>query len=154
MRKFWSKHVAGARVAAGMAVLAALFSAAATAQLTTGPNSPYYLSNYDTQTIYVVQGNTVMYTFPWASSTTYSSGMIAVSGLVESRGFGEIPNTGAEYTLAGVPPGTVNPYVLPAGIASEPAYDGASDGAGTTTMSSTPASTPAAPMLRTSTKRA
>ena len=127
MRKFWSKHVAGARVAAGMTILAALFSASATAQFT-GPISPYYLSDYTGQTIYVVQGNAVIDTFPWASSATYSSGMIAVSGLVESRGFGEFPNTGAEYTLAGAPTGNVNPYVLPAGIASENAYDGASDG--------------------------
>jgi hypothetical protein len=129
MRKFWSRHVGGVRVAAGMAVLAALFSAAATAQSTfTGPISPYYLSAYNSQTIYVVQGNAVIDTFPWASSNTYSSGMIAVSSFVESRGFGEMPNAGAEYTLAGVPTGALNPYVLPAGIASEVAYDGASDG--------------------------
>lgn len=95
MRKFWSKHVAGARLAAGMAILAALFSAAATAQVNsfTGPISPYYLSNYSTlsQTIYVVKGNAVIDTFPWASSTLDSSGMISVSSFVEARAYSDAP---------------------------------------------------------------
>jgi hypothetical protein len=113
-----------------MAILAALFSAVATAQLTTGPTSPYYLSNWNSQTIYVVQGNAVIDTFPWAGNGNYSDGMIAVSSFVEARAFGDThpPGSGAEYTLAGVPTGFYNPYVLPAGITSELAYDGASDG--------------------------
>ena len=97
----------------------------------TGPVSPYYLSNLNDQTIYVVQGTQVIATFSWAypGSGTNSDGVLAIAGpYVYTRETSGGATGGGQYTLNGAPTGSTDSYPLPVGIAQENSFDGTSDG--------------------------
>jgi hypothetical protein len=99
----------------------------------TGPTSPYYIDNFNDHTIYVVQGTSVINSFPWAyhGSGYYSEGSLGVTNVVSTNNFGKAygSGTGGQYTLAGTPTGkswhTTPPLT---GETSNLFYDGTSDG--------------------------
>lgn len=117
-------------------ILGGLLAGSALADLFTGPTSPYYLDNYGNDTIYVVQGATVINSFAWAYDTIhpYAEGTLAVSSTVNTRPFpqGSLNangGIGGQYTLSGTPTGVSEPYTLPPGSGlGEYSYDGTSDG--------------------------
>lgn len=94
----------------------------------TGPTSPYYLDNADTQTIYVVQGTSVIRSFPWAYSA--KEGNLAVTNRVTTNGFGSDFGLGSagQYTLNGVPTGLSHAAQATPGFNFEVQDDGTSDG--------------------------
>jgi hypothetical protein len=100
----------------------------------TGPVSPYYLDNYEDQTIYVVQGTSVINSFPWAYSAGngagYNEGNLAVTNVVTTNGFGSYgsPDTAGQYTLGGTPTGVGHIGQPTPGTVYEYEYDGTSDG--------------------------
>ena len=90
-----------------------------------GPTSTLYLTalgsgGYDV--IEIVQGNSVVQTFPVAYDRTGES-PIAVSGDIRTTG-DSVWGWGGQYTLAGTPTGTT--YVLPSAVSN--AYDSTTDG--------------------------
>jgi hypothetical protein len=119
------------RIALGFAASVGIASAA-----WAGPVSPYYLNNYDDRTIYVVQGSTVINSFPWSYSSpdcVYCEANLAIAnGHVNTNWggiFGGIPGEAGQYTLGGTPTGVswIN-SPPPAGTVFEHIYDGTSDG--------------------------
>jgi hypothetical protein len=98
----------------------------------TGPTSPYYIDNFIDQTIYVVQGTSVINSFPLAySGCRYCEGSLAVTNVVSTNSFGNYwdSGTGGQYTLAGEPTGTSWPTTPPlTGETQNGFYDGTSDG--------------------------
>jgi hypothetical protein len=91
----------------------------------TGPTSPYYIDNFNDHTIYVVQGTSVINSFPWAYGP---EGSLAVTNVVSTNGFGG-SGTAGQYTLGGTPTGTSWPTTLPlTGEVDNIFYDGTSDG--------------------------
>jgi hypothetical protein len=125
------------------AVIPALLAAAgAQAVPFTGPVSPYYLDDYSNQTIYVVQGTSVINSFPWAYNTntsqgpgvalgTYNEGNLAVTNVVTTNGFGSYygpPATAGQYTLGGTSTGVSHTAQPTPGYSNEQTYDGTSDG--------------------------
>jgi hypothetical protein len=117
-------------VAIGMA-----WGDAASGAAFTGPTSPYYLDDYSTSTMYIVQGAGVIDSFPlsaYGGNVGNSQGSLAVATSVTTHGF----YTGyyaayqaGEYTLAGVPTGTsYSSFPLTSGSGEENAYDGTTDG--------------------------
>ena len=91
-----------------------------------GPTSPLYLTflydlnDYD---IYVVQGNSIIRTFPEAYNAPLEA-PIAVYGDVRTTAY-YAGGAGGQYTLSGTPTGTS--YVLPSVISTGGAYDSTSD---------------------------
>jgi hypothetical protein len=79
----------------------------------TGPISPYYLDNYNDQHIYVVQGTSVINSFPWAYEfgpfcRNFCEGNLAVTNVVSTNWFGSDHGGSAiagQYTLNGTPTG-------------------------------------------------
>lgn len=108
---------------------ASLLAGSAAANTFTGPTSPYYLDNYSTNTIYIVQGTSVVSSFAEAYGTGDNEGTLAVSDTVNTRpiqtGTG---GYGGQYSLTGTPTGVQEPYPTPAGVLYEQSYDGTSDG--------------------------
>ncbi len=116
----------------GLALAPSALTGAATAGPFSGPTSPYYLNNYEHQTIYVVQGTSVVSSFPWAYSgaTRFPEMMLAVTDVVSTRGYdSRYAATGGQYTLGGAPTGASWPSntTLP-GRSLSLTYDGTSDG--------------------------
>jgi len=108
-----------------IAIALATFTFAGVAHAGPGPISPLYLTYYGSSNIVVVQGNSVIQTFPEA----YSPGNelpIAVWGDVRTTGYSPSHSTGGQYTLGGAPTGTS--YALPSVISGGGAYDSTSDG--------------------------
>jgi len=96
----------------------------------TGPTSPYYLDNFDQNTIYVVQGTTVINQFPFAYGFRSSEGTLAVTNVVSTKGsMSYEPGTAGQYTLGGTPTGVswLSGITL-ANRTSSVTYDGTSDG--------------------------
>ena len=103
-----------------------------------GPTSPYYLDNYVTQTIYVVQGTSVINSFPWAYSTggapSQEGNLAIANGFLTTNAFGTgydigfAPATGGQYTLAGVPTGVSHTVQQTPGTAYDYQFGGTSDG--------------------------
>ena len=123
--------------AAGLGlVLVVLTVGQAMASPFTGPNSPYYLDNLANQTIYVVQGSSVINSFAEVYATggteSYQEGTLAVTGVVSTTSFGTAYGTGGtagQYTLGGTPTGTSWPDTgNPSGTSYDVFYDGTSDG--------------------------
>jgi len=105
----------------------------------TGPISPYYLDNYNTDTIYVVQGTSVINSFPWAygagtsgcPSGAYCEGGLAVTNVVSTTWFGNFfgaAGTAGEYSLSGTPIGSWSDTPPLAGESTSEVTDGTSDG--------------------------
>lgn len=106
----------------------------------TGPTSPYYLDNFSNQTIYVVQGTTVINQFPWAYNAfcpviSNCEGVLAVTGsYVSTDWFGNTflglsTVASGQYTLSGTPTGTQwNGTPPPAGETENEFLDGTTDG--------------------------
>lgn len=111
-----------------------LLASSAIASTFTGPTSPYYLDNYYTKTIYVVQGTSVVNSFPWAygadaNGDPYNEGNLAVSSTVNTRpGSSPSGGQGGQYTLNGTPTGLTESHPTPAGVEDETSLDGTSDG--------------------------
>ncbi|MGD9615144.1 MAG: PEP-CTERM sorting domain-containing protein [Alphaproteobacteria bacterium] len=107
----------------------------ASAALTTGPLSPYYLNNSSDQTIYVVQGTSVVDSFPlsYCGGIQFCEANLAIAnGHVSTNWFGNgqgSPGTAGQYTLDGTPTGVSWPTSPPpAGTTSQIIQDGTSDG--------------------------
>jgi hypothetical protein len=101
----------------------------------TGPTSPYYLDNYGTHRIYVVQGTSVINSFPWAYGPGCSSlceTNLAVTNVVSTNWPGNMVGasaTAGQYMLNGTMTGTSwSGTPPPAGEASNEFFDGTSDG--------------------------
>ncbi len=100
---------AASRILLGL-VFATLFTWAAWAAPFTGPRSKYYLASADSNMIYVVQGTTVVASFPKAYGGGELEGVLAVSETIRTRA-DELrdhrwdPAEAGEYTLAGEPTG-------------------------------------------------
>jgi hypothetical protein len=101
----------------------------------TGPLSPYYLDEYNTGTIYIVQGTTVINSFEevYGSHVGGTGGsqeaMLVVTDTIRTNAFqeGGTGGIGGQYTLSGVP--TLVQYAQPAPPTSpDIAYDATSDG--------------------------
>jgi hypothetical protein len=121
--------------AACVALAPCLAAADAHAAPFTGPTSPYYLDNYVTQMIYVVQGTSVINSFSWAysagNSASYNEANLAVTNVVTTNGFGSnygAPATAGQYTLSGTPTGVAHIAQSTPGFNSENTFDGTSDG--------------------------
>jgi hypothetical protein len=118
------------------AALAMLWATAAQATTFTGPVSPYYLDNWYYQTIYVVQGTSVINSFPWSYETgnaaARNEGNLAIShGYVTTNGQGSdygAPATAGQYTLGGTPTGLGHTAQPTPGLLNETQLDGTSDG--------------------------
>jgi hypothetical protein len=128
------KHSSALVVVAGL--LSGLTSAAWASPFT-GPTSPYYLDNYVTETIYEVQGTSVVNSFAWAydpSCDNACEGMLAVTNVISTTWFGTgsasgSPGTAGQYTLGGTPTGTSwTDTPSPAGETVTNSYDGTTDG--------------------------
>src|ERR1035438_6875480 len=104
-------------------LLIPLVAVALTAAAQTGPKSPLYLTNVNSgPKIVVVQGNSVINTFPEAYGSP-TEGPIAVWGDVRTAGY--VPGAqGGQYTLGGTPTGTF--YAMPSTV--RPGFDSTSDG--------------------------
>jgi hypothetical protein len=99
---------------------------AGVAQAGPGPTSPLYLTYVNAgKNIVVIQGNSVIISFPEAYGYAPYEMPIAVSGDVRTIGF-ESGISGGQYTLSGTPTGTS--YVVPSVIGSDGVYDSTSDG--------------------------
>lgn len=123
------------RPAVGLAALAILWAGATQATTFTGPVSPYYLDNVDNDTIYVVQGTSVINSFPWTYQTVpgpqYQEAILAIAnGYVETNGGGSDYGLGTagQYTLAGTPTGVGHTAQATPGLSYEVQDDGTSDG--------------------------
>ena len=120
--------------AARLALTFTLIGTEAAAAPFTGPVSPYYLDDYFDFSIYVVQGGTVINHFPWvyspASYSNYNEGILAVTNVVTTNGFGTETGLGkaGQYTLAGVPTGVGHNAQATPGFTNELQPDGTSDG--------------------------
>ena len=95
----------------------------------TGPVGKYYLDNLSNSTIYVVQGTSVVESFPMAYSSAYGEGVLAVSETIRTRARylagGDL--AAGEYTLLGNPTGhSYSTPLIPYSAFS--VYDGTSDG--------------------------
>jgi len=116
------------RILLGFA-LATAFTVAAQADLITGPVSKYYLDSPSTNMIYVVQGLSVVESFPMAYGMGEFEGALAVSQTIQTRAsdLRFRPDLGAgEYTLSGQPIAGSG-YLTPA-TGNLVYYDGTSDG--------------------------
>jgi hypothetical protein len=124
------------RPAVSAAALAILWATGVHATTFTGPVSPYYLDNWSNQTIYVVQGTSVINSFPWSYETgngaSRNEGNLAIAhGYVTTNGQGSdygAPATAGQYTLAGIPTGVGHTAQPTPGLSSEVQLDGTSDG--------------------------
>jgi hypothetical protein len=123
------------RAVVTLAGLAMLCAHAAQAGTFTGPVSPYYLDNVDTQTIYVVQGTSVINSFHWAYGSSYGAeGNLAIANRkLTTNGFGSAygpPATAGQYTLGGTPTGVSHVEQPTPGVdpGTEVQFDGTSDG--------------------------
>jgi len=123
------------RQAICVAIASSLLAIGAQAALFTGPVSPYYLDNYDTKQIYVVQGTSVINSFAWAygagNSAQFNEGNLAVTNVVTTNGFGSewgSPATAGQYTLTGTPTTVGHTGQATPGYTKEQQYDGTSDG--------------------------
>jgi hypothetical protein len=90
---------------------------------TIGPVSPYYLTAGDQRDILVLQGSSVVATYPTVSTSSREYPIIVLGSVIRTDG----PNSGEpgyEYTLAGTPTGTS--YAVPSIIQS--AWDATTDG--------------------------
>jgi PEP-CTERM motif len=121
--------------AACIALAPCLAAEGAHAAAFTGPGSPYYLDNYVTQMIYVVQGTSVINSFSWAYSAgndaSYNEANLAVTNVVTTNGFGSnygAPATAGQYTFGGSPTGAAHIAQPTPGFSSENTFDGTSDG--------------------------
>jgi hypothetical protein len=103
----------------------------------TGPTSPYFLDNYHTQQIFVVQGTSVINSFPWAYGppcTNYfgfCEGNLAVTNVVSTNWFGTVYGgsaTAGQYTLSGTPTGTSWSGTPPLAGGRNQILDGTSNG--------------------------
>jgi hypothetical protein len=102
----------------------------------TGPISPYYLDNDSNQTIYVVQGTSVINSFAWAygpCASSFCEASLAVTNVVSTNWFGNrnglSPASAGQYTLSGTPTGTNwTTTPPPSGETSNFFFDGTSDG--------------------------
>ena len=121
---------------AALAILLGMASQVQAAPFT-GPISPYYLDNYEEGRIYVVQGASVINSFPTGYAngglgTPYQEGNLAVTNVVSTNWFGRnygLAGAAGQYTLAGVPTATSWANTPPP--PEEPGnsiYDGTSDG--------------------------
>ena len=109
-------------------LLACGFAKAAWTQPFTGPSSKYYLTLGNT--IYVVQGNKVVATFPIAYSNSSGEGVLAVSETIRTRaryiGY-PYEDLAGEYTVSGEPTG--HTYFTPrVPLSAFSVYDGTTDG--------------------------
>jgi hypothetical protein len=129
-------YIGKLRLAGRLALLAILWAGAAQATTFTGPVSPYYLDNWYDQTIYVVQGTSVINSFPW----TYAAGtgafnqeaiLAIANGHVTTNGEGSdygAPDHAGQYTLAGTETGVGHIGQPTPGLKNEVQLDGTSDG--------------------------
>ena len=113
------------------AVALVAFTLAGVAQAGPGPTSPLYLTTYSNgpgTSITVVQGNSVIQTFPAAYSSEVVEMPIAVYGDIRTTGFcsqcGVQYTVGGQYTLGGTPTGKT--YAIPSSVTW--AEDSTSDG--------------------------
>ncbi len=91
-----------------------------------GPTSPLYLTYVNAgDNIVVIQGNSVINSFPEAYGYAPYEIPIAISGDVRTIGFTS-GISGGQYTLNGTPTGAS--YVVPSVICSDGVYDSTSDG--------------------------
>jgi|SRR5271165_3728424 len=105
-----------------VAVALVTIALAGVAQAGPGPTSPLYLTTGGSN-ILVVQGNSVIQTFP----TAYGRFEFPIAVYGDIRTTGIWPNNqGGQYTLGGTPTGTT--YDLPGIISGAGAYDSTSDG--------------------------
>jgi hypothetical protein len=101
-----------------------------------GPTSPYYLDNYNTIQIFVVQGTSVINSFPlsaYGGNGNFQQSSLAVGATVNTHGFSTLNGDGArlagQYTLSGTQTGVMYAsFPLTPGYAAEVAYDGTTDG--------------------------
>jgi hypothetical protein len=108
------------RMALGLATLFGV-SWASWADPFTGPISPYYLSNIADQTIYVVQGTSVINSFPWhydPGCDNDCEAVLAISnGHINTNWIGlgeaESPSMAGQYKLDGTPTGVSWPHSPP-----------------------------------------
>jgi hypothetical protein len=105
------------------------------AVLITGPTSPYYLDNFSDQHIYVVQGTSVINSFPWLHGTPCGNGCegnLAVTNVVSTNWLGNNAGgsaTDGQYTLVGAPIATIwTGTPPPTGETINSFADGTSDG--------------------------
>jgi hypothetical protein len=113
----------------GAAVVLGASPSWATLVIRTGPTSPYYLDNWLDGNVYVVQGPSVINTFPWAYGT--GEGNLAVTNVVSTNWFGSDVGgsaTAGQYTLSGTPTATTWTGTPPPAGTSDQFYDGTSDG--------------------------
>jgi hypothetical protein len=95
-----------------------------------GPVSPYYLTAGDQGTNWIVQGTSVLNSFPQHHPEDTGEYAIAVTDTIRTLGTGNValgripPHAGSEYTLDGTYTGTDFPYPNP----SYAFFDGATDG--------------------------
>lgn len=121
-------------VAALVGVVVCGSASIATGAAFTGPTSPYYLDNYATSTVYIVQGTSVASSFPlsaYGANVNNSQLSLAVGSSVMTHGYytGYGGAQAGEYTLAGTPTGTsYDSFPLTAGSSYEYSYDGTTDG--------------------------
>jgi hypothetical protein len=109
---------------AAVALVAVAF--AGVAQAGAGPTSPLYLTYVNAgPNIVVIQGNSVINSFPEAYGYAPYEMPIAVYGDVRTTGYTS-DIFGGQYTLSGTPTGTS--YAVPSVIGSDGVYDSTSDG--------------------------
>ena len=116
------------RILLGLA-LSSAFAGMATCDTFTGPVSKYYLAGIDT--IYVVQGSSVVETIPEVYGKGDYEGVIAVSQTIRTRAsrFEFTPSSAGEYTLSGVPTGRSYPSPsVTSPLSWVRIYDGTTDG--------------------------
>jgi len=108
--------------------LAGSLTGAAWAGTFTGPVSKYYLDDPESSMIYVVQGTSVVESFPTVYGGRWWEGTLAVSDTIrtQARDLFDGPDLGAgEYTLSGDPTG--HGYLTPPSHNLDD-YDGTTDG--------------------------
>jgi PEP-CTERM motif len=124
-------------LATGVVAGGVLAASSAWAVPFTGPTSPYYLDNYVTHRIDVVQGTQLINSFPWAYGApdcfNLCEGDLAVTtGFVNTNWAGRFNGgtaTGGQYTLSGTPTGVTWPGTPPPPPeTNNEIYDGTSDG--------------------------
>lgn len=97
----------------------------------TGPSGALFLTDSTNSTIYVVQGNSVVASFPEAYAGSFSESVIAVTagnGIATRTYYTGDSSGGGQYTLGGTPTGVLYGDPLPAGVTSDFAWDGTSNG--------------------------
>lgn len=100
----------------------------------TGPTSPYYVINNNNSALYIVQGPTVINSFPVTAhggNLNYQQSSLAVGTTVNTHGI--IADVGdrlaGQYSLTGAPTGTSYvSYPLTPRFITEESFDGTSDG--------------------------